>query len=183
MCSTGTSGKKSNRVPEPYSRGMVYFAHGQESGPWGTKIKSLAKIATNQGFAVESPDYSGIMNPDQRVSKLLELNPKSSGKLILAGSSMGAWVSLKASGIIFPDGLFLLAPAVYIGEYSEEAPVPKARACCIIHGWNDDVVPVNQVIEFSWEHGLELHLMDSDHRLTDQLPMLENLFAHFLENV
>ena len=72
---------------------MVYFAHGQESGPWGTKIGSLAKTATNQGFAVERPDYSGIMSPDKRVSRLLELSPKSSRKLILAGSSMGAWVS------------------------------------------------------------------------------------------
>ena len=36
----------------------IYFAHGKESGPWGSKIKRLAGIAKDLGCAVESIDYT-----------------------------------------------------------------------------------------------------------------------------
>ena len=36
----------------------IYFAHGKESGPWGSKIKRLAGIAEDLGCAVESIDYT-----------------------------------------------------------------------------------------------------------------------------
>jgi hypothetical protein len=28
----------------------VFFSHGQERGPWGSKIKRLAAIAREQGY-------------------------------------------------------------------------------------------------------------------------------------
>jgi hypothetical protein len=34
----------------------VYFSHGKESGPWGSKIKRLAGIAQQKGYAVDSID-------------------------------------------------------------------------------------------------------------------------------
>ena len=52
--------------------GTVCFSHGKESGPWGSKIKCLAKVAERCGFAVESIDYQGIGDPDERVEKLLD---------------------------------------------------------------------------------------------------------------
>src|SRR3546814_4093631 len=36
---------------------LIVFAHGKESGPWGIKIKHLAKTAEQRGFDVISPDY------------------------------------------------------------------------------------------------------------------------------
>ena len=48
----------------------VYFSHGKESGPWGTKIKRLAVIAEERGCAVESVDYTDTMDPDLRVERL-----------------------------------------------------------------------------------------------------------------
>ncbi len=168
---------------KPNTPGSVFFAHGQESGPWGTKIRMMADAAAKRGFTVESPDYSGMMDADARVEKLLSLNPESTGKLVLVGSSMGAWVSLKASARIHPQGLFLLAPAVYVGAYSEEAPPPKAEHCIVVHGWNDDVVPVDNVLRFARKHEVELHLLKSGHRLTDQMQTLEMLFGHFLERL
>jgi len=51
----------------------VYFSHGKESGPWGTKIKRLAEIARNKGCAVESVDYTDLVDPDLRVERLLEV--------------------------------------------------------------------------------------------------------------
>ncbi len=67
----------------------VYFAHGKESGPWGTKIRTLAEIAKKRGFDVISPDYSTISSPDERVQLLIEQVSKSarSEQLVLAGSS------------------------------------------------------------------------------------------------
>ncbi|MBT7275934.1 MAG: alpha/beta hydrolase, partial [Woeseiaceae bacterium] len=49
---------------------QVIFSHGQESGPWGTKIKVMAELATKLGCEVKSIDYQGIINADDRVLKL-----------------------------------------------------------------------------------------------------------------
>ncbi|MGK5092951.1 alpha/beta hydrolase [Deltaproteobacteria bacterium TL4] len=163
---------------------VVYFTHGKESGPWGTKIQYLADIAQKKGFAVESPDYSGMRDPRERVEKLLSLKPEASEYLVLMGSSMGAWVTLMASKRLNPQGLFLLAPAVYIGEgYSHQAPEPYGKVIDIIHGWHDAVVPVENVIRYAREHQVRLHLLDSEHRLTDQMSVLGKLFALFLDDV
>ena len=41
----------------------VIFSHGQESGPWGTKIRAMADLAKSMGCAVQSIDYQGIADP------------------------------------------------------------------------------------------------------------------------
>jgi len=163
----------------------VYFAHGKESGPWGTKIRTLAEIAKKRGFDVISPDYSTISSPDERVQLLIEQVSKSarSEQLVLAGSSMGSYVSTVASEVIQPDGLFLLAPAFYLPGYSNQNPTPHARAILTIHGWQDEVVPVEKAIHFSQQHKATLHLIDGDHRLTEQLPQLCQLFDQFLADL
>ncbi|MBF0236506.1 MAG: alpha/beta hydrolase [SAR324 cluster bacterium] len=162
----------------------VFFAHGMESGPWGTKIVFMAEIARKLGFDVESPDYSETKNPDERVKKLLSLKPTAEGKLVLVGSSMGAWVSLEASQSIRPDGIFLLAPAVYIGEhYSQSAPTPHAKVIDLVHGWNDAAVPVENAIRYAREHQLRLHLLADGHRLVDQLSVVGTLFDSFLREI
>ena len=66
--------------------GTVCFSHGQESGPWGSKIKRLAKVAERCGFAVESIDYRGIGDPDERVAKLLDWQPSVDGRLAITVS-------------------------------------------------------------------------------------------------
>ena len=163
---------------------VLYFAHGLESGPWGIKIKYLADIVKKYGFEIESPDYSGMRIPEERVQKLIDLSPQADECLVLLGSSMGGWVSAEASKHIQPDGLFLIAPAVYIGDgYSEEAPSPEARRVTVVHGWNDDIVPVDNVIRYSRENSAKLHLLDSGHRLNDQLPVMGFLLEQFLEEL
>ena len=59
---------------------------------------------------------------------------------------------------------------------SKPAPCPKA----IIHGWKDDVVPVENSIRFAREHSATLHILDSDHRLHNELPLVNYLFEFFL---
>jgi len=162
---------------------LVCFAHGKESGPWGTKIQALAGVARRYGCAVESPDYSGVMDPAERVRMLLDLRPRAGGCLILAGSSMGGYVAAAAAESLKPQGLFLMAPAFYIDAYPLASPPPAAGEVMIVHGWNDDVIPVDHSIQYAREHGVPLHLLSGDHRLTSVLPVIEKLFEVFLRSV
>ena len=50
-------------------RRLVLFAHGKESGPWGSKIQALAEIAKYYDYRVESPDYSDLPNAKSRVDR------------------------------------------------------------------------------------------------------------------
>jgi alpha/beta superfamily hydrolase len=159
----------------------VYFAHGKESGPWGHKIRALAAVAQAAGFAVESPDYSFTHDPDARVRHLLGLQP-TADCLVLAGSSMGGYVSAAASRTLAPKGLFLLAPAVYMPGYDAD-PAPRADLLEVVHGWRDDIIPVAHAIRLAEHHRARLHLLDSAHTLNDQIPYLEFLFARFLQDV
>ncbi len=162
---------------------LIYFAHGKESGPWGSKIEALASVAEQKGCRVESPDYSGIADPDARVDKLLSFAAQETGPLVLVGSSMGGYVSTVASSQLRPAGLFLMAPAFYLPGYGEQEPVPEAKLTAIFHGWNDEVVPAENAIRFARRHRCELHLVDGDHRLMSHLQVIETLFADFLRRL
>ena len=66
-------------------RRLVLFAHGKESGPWGSKIQALAEIAKYYDYRVESPDYSDLPDAKSRVARLLERCPENPGELIVVG--------------------------------------------------------------------------------------------------
>jgi len=162
---------------------VVFFAHGKESGPWGTKIMKLAEVAKAKGFHVESPDYSATMDPDKRVEELLRLKPVAEKNLVLFGSSMGGYVSTVAAEVLKPAGLFLLAPAFYRPGYRIQNPRPQAKITAIVHGWDDELIPVDDIVRYAKEYKIRLHLVDSDHRLMSALPVIEKLFADFLDNI
>ncbi len=161
---------------------LVYFAHGKESGPWGTKIKAMAKIAENLGFTVESPDYTFTFDPDERVAFLLKQKPQATKKLVLVGSSMGGYVSAHASQALKPDLLFLLAPALYMPGYEKE-PMAVAEKVVVVHGRGDDIVPVSSSYRFAQQFDTELHILNSGHTLTDQIPFIEYVFAEALKQI
>jgi pimeloyl-ACP methyl ester carboxylesterase len=73
-------------------RRAVFFSHGKESGPWGSKISSMAAVAKDLGWHVESIDYQGIDDPRLRVDKLVAAASDWSGRVVLVGSSMGGYV-------------------------------------------------------------------------------------------
>ena len=163
------------------SENLVCFAHGKESGPWGTKITHLAKIAESAGFDVISPDYSHSHDPKARVQQLLMLAPKAR-RLVLAGSSMGGYVSAMACADLKPQALFLMAPALYFPGWDEE-PRSIPSLCTVVHGWQDDIVPAERGIRFARNNGAALHLLKSGHTLNDQLPALSMLFSDLLARV
>lgn len=164
-------------------KALVLFAHGKESGPWGSKIKHLADIAQRHGAKVLSPDYTELADPDARVRRLLEMELIPHDGLVMVGSSMGGYVSTVASGTLKPDGLFLMAPAFYIPGYAIQAPASAARQTCVVAGWRDEVIPVEHSIRFAQALQAELHVLDGDHRLNDVLDDVGVLFDHFLGKV
>ena len=161
----------------------IIFSHGMESGPWGTKIRRLAKIAASRQLEIESVDYTDTMDPDARVERLRNLLDNETIDCLLAGSSMGGYVSLVASGDHLIQGLFLMAPALYIPDYSYQVHSTKTSVVDIVHGWNDDVIPVENSIRFARESGHSLHLVNGNHALSDVLEDVDRIFSLFLDQV
>jgi alpha/beta superfamily hydrolase len=158
----------------------VIFSHGKESGPWGGKITAMAAVVRDLGVAVESVDYRGLDDPAARVAKLIEAAAGITGPVVLVGSSMGGHVSGAAAGRIKPRGVFLLAPAFYMPGFEVHTPQDVACATAIVHGWHDDIVPVDNSVRWAREHAAALHVLDSDHRLEDQLETICRLLRGFL---
>ncbi|BCG47918.1 hypothetical protein GEOBRER4_n2769 [Citrifermentans bremense] len=161
----------------------VCFSHGKESGPWGTKISAMAKVAAGIGFHVVSIDYCNEFDPMERVKRhLCEFKP-SNGLNVLVGSSMGGYVATVSSSHYKVDGLFLMAPAFWIPGYPEQFPSPHARRTSIVHGLHDEIVPCRNSVEFALKHQAELHLLEDDHQLSKSIPIICELFRAFLESL
>ena len=159
----------------------IYFSHGKESGPWGTKIKRLAAVAKKQGYEVDSIDYSESMDPDHRVELLISTLRDEEDIVLLVGSSMGGYVSLVASEIVNAKGLFLLAPALYLDGYNKQEYSCRGRHVEVVHGWSDEIIPPDNSIRFSKDSGCLLHLIPGDHRLNASMNTVEPLFRQFLK--
>ena len=161
-------------------RRHVVFSHGKESGPWGSKIAAMAEVARSEGFEADSVDYRGIDDPKDRVTRLLSFCRDLRGDLVLVGSSLGGHVATSASSLLRARGLFLLAPAFYMPGHEAETPKPADCPLTIVHGWKDEVVPVENSIRYAREYGAMLHIIDADHRMQDQITVINYLFEYFL---
>jgi alpha/beta superfamily hydrolase len=158
----------------------VVFSHGKETGPWGSKITAMAATSRELGLAVESVDYQGIEDPGKRVDKLVQLGSTMTGSMVLVGSSMGGHVSAAAAHRLKARGLFLLAPAFYMAGFEAYTPQQVDCPTAIVHGWRDDIVPVENSIRWAREHRAALHILESDHRLQDQIETICRLLRDFL---
>lgn len=161
----------------------VCFSHGQESGPWGEKIRAMADVARFAGWSVESLDYRGIADPWERADKLIAWCGQQDGPVVLVGSSMGSFVANAAASKIGARGLFLLAPAFYVPGYEDVMPEHPTCPTFIVHGWKDDVVPWQGSVRYGSETGARLMLVDGDHRLTANIAVINQLFAGFLDEM
>ncbi|MEP6886003.1 MAG: alpha/beta fold hydrolase [Gammaproteobacteria bacterium] len=160
--------------------GTVIFSHGKESGPWGAKITAMAAVVRDLQAAVESVDYRGMEDPAARVRKLIEAGAALEAPLLLVGSSMGGHVAAAAASGLKARGLFLLAPAFYMAGYEQFTPQDVGCPTVIVHGWHDDIVPVENSIRWAREHQAALHLLNSDHRLEDQIDAICLLLRAFM---
>ena len=161
----------------------IIFSHGKESGPWGTKIKRLANVAKRLNCSVESIDYQGIQDADDRVEKLVSHIKELQEDFVLVGSSMGGYVSLVAASQVKPLGVFLLAPALYMPGYESKDYALQQSNVCIVHAWEDEIIPWKNVFKYAERTQCELHLVHSDHRLISVLDKIEDYFSVYLQQL
>lgn len=164
----------------------ICFSHGQESGPWGTKIQSMAGVAQGEGWQVESLDYQGMESALDRRDKLVAWCERQTAAFVLAGSSMGGFVAMAAAVDTSPLGLFVLAPAFYVPGYEQYMPAASELPQCptrIVHGWRDDVVPWDGSVRYGSETGAQLLMVDGDHRLTANIESINAVLRAFLREL
>jgi len=159
---------------------IIIFSHGQDGEPWGGKIVAMAEVARAHGYLVESVDYRGMADPQARVDKLLAFCRTQNAAPVLVGSSMGGHVATAVSRAVGARGLFLLAPAFYMPGYEQYTPQPAACPISIVHGWRDDIVPVENSIRYAREYRAGLILVDDEHRLTDSIGDITHHLRLFL---
>ncbi|MEZ5498399.1 MAG: alpha/beta hydrolase [Steroidobacteraceae bacterium] len=169
-----------DELPEPIADRYVVFSHGSEGEPWGKKITALAHIARAEGFEVKSVDYRGVSDPRKRVTMLTDFCANLQGDLVLVGSSLGAYVAAAAAPLLHCYGLFLIAPAFYVPGIPE---LRKGSIDCpisVVHGWRDEVVPLQNALRFASEYRARLHIVDGDHQLHEQMRFIRSFFEYFL---
>jgi len=169
-------------------RGHCILSHGFESGPDATKVTALAEVAEGLGWSHERPDYTGFDAMREagrhgdvaaRLAHLRSLaTARARGPLVLAGSSLGAWISATVSLQVPVRALFLMAPPVDLvaGHPLQAAAVPTA----IIHGWGDTLIPAADVVAWAAPRRDRLLLVDDDHRLGGHVDASAALFAALL---
>lgn len=165
------------------SEQSIVFSHGQDGEPWGGKIVAMAAVAKRHGLRVESVDYRGMADPSVRVDKLMHFCRDLPGELLLVGSSLGAHVATSVATRVPTRGLFLLAPAFFMPGYEQYTPSPPMCPVMIVHGWNDDIVPVANSIRFAEQYKSTLHVLDSDHRLADSIDDICIYLDNFLTKI
>ncbi|NOX68475.1 MAG: alpha/beta hydrolase [Gammaproteobacteria bacterium] len=164
-------------------KSLVVFSHGQESGPWGTKIRAMSDQVRDMGCGAESIDYQGIADPADRVTKLIAACREFDAPIVLVGSSMGGYVATAAASAINAIGLFVLAPAYYMEGFSALTPPSPNIPTVIVHGWHDDIVPVENSIRFAREAGATLHIVDDGHRLAENIDEINVYLQYFINGL
>jgi fermentation-respiration switch protein FrsA (DUF1100 family) len=53
----------------------------------------------------------------------------------------------------------------------------------IVHGWDDDIVPVENSIRYASECKATLHVVDGDHRLTANIDEINYYLARFVQQL
>lgn len=187
------------------ARGHVILSHGLESGPEATKVSALAQVAEHLGWTHERPDYrdldAGGRTEDlaARVARLHERAMAVQGPLVLAGSSMGAFISGEVAGamaLIGADsgandpprprllGLFLMAPPIAMpGWWPTPLCAPETLPTLVVHGWDDELIPARAVIDWCASRKAELRLVDDSHRLAAHVEYSARAFADLLMRV
>jgi alpha/beta superfamily hydrolase len=163
---------------------FLILSHGLESGPEATKVSALAKIADAMGLRSVRPDYRDLdagrdaSRIDARIARLKQYAP-ADAPVILAGSSLGAFISGFASIEVNCVGLFLIALPMAIPGYPRRFDAKRVPTT-LVHGWQDELCPVDDAIAFARERGDAITLVRDDHRLSAHVDFVAWQFQDFL---
>jgi pimeloyl-ACP methyl ester carboxylesterase len=163
---------------------FLILSHGLESGPDATKVSALAAVADPLGFRSVRPDYRDldasrdVNRIDARIARLVEHVPPQQ-PVILAGSSMGAFISGFASFELNCVGLFLIALPMAIPGYARRFDAQRVPTA-LVHGWDDELCPVDAAIAFARARGDTMTLVRDEHRLAAHVDFVAEQFRQFL---
>ena len=173
-------------------RGHCILSHGFESGPDATKVTALADAAERLGWTHERPDYtdldarrdiSSLGDVPARLARLHEIAAAAAtrGPVVLAGSSLGAYIAGRVSLQVPTRALFLMAPPINMGPLPDldTAAVPVS----IIHGWDDELIPAQQVVDWAHMRRARLLLVNDSHRLSDHVAASTEAFSQLLASL
>ncbi|RRU20434.1 hypothetical protein [Stenotrophomonas sp. 278] len=174
------------------SRGHCILSHGFESGPDATKVTALAEVAERLGFTHERPDYtdldarrevSSVGDVRARLQRLIGLAAAAAarGPVVLAGSSLGAYISGIASLQVPTQALFLMVPPTRMGPMPalDAAPVPIS----VVHAWQDELIPAADVIAWAQARSARLLLVQDGHRLESHVEASAQAFEALLKGL
>src|SRR3569623_354259 len=168
-------------------KGHVILSHGSESGPQATKVSALAKVAEAAGWRVTRPDFRDLDTLgeaaciDPRIARLKE-HIRPGERLVLGGSSMGSFVSGLASLEVECAGLFLLALPTFNPGFARCFDAARVPAT-IVHGWEDELCRVEEVVTFARSAQATLHLVPDGHRLSGHVAQTAQQFGEFLRSL
>ncbi|HEV2621131.1 MAG TPA: alpha/beta fold hydrolase [Frateuria sp.] len=170
-------------------RGTILLSHGSGSSPEATKVSALAALAEGRGWRTRRPDYreddahghAGSVAP--RLARLNAAIAACDTPPVLVGSSMGAFVSALASLEHPVAGLFLLATPEAIPGLDIALDARQDVPMLLLHGWRDEVCPLDHIYAFAGRRQLPLLVLDDDHRLGGSLAAIERQFALFLDSL
>lgn len=149
----------------------MYFFHGLESGPQGSKYRSLRARFPD----IISPDFQGIDDIEQRLAIAARQTEGQVDQVIVGSSFGGLCAALLADR--YPErvrALVLLAPALN-HPIARGLKVPGNTV--ILHGTPDEVIPVQVSRCWAAERGLELIEVDDNHRLSASHGLMVELAA------
>lgn len=178
--------------PSVQVRGHCILSHGFESGPDATKVTALAAVAEQLGWTHERPDYtdldaradiSRVGDVPGRLQRLVALAGAAAqrGPVVLAGSSLGAYIAAIASLHVPVAGLFLMVPPTSMGPMPvlDAADVPIS----VVHAWHDELIPAAQVIDWAKSRSASLLLVNDSHRLNGHVAESAGAFEALLRRL
>jgi pimeloyl-ACP methyl ester carboxylesterase len=140
----------------------IIYLHGLASNSHTYKAAVLRAIYPD----LITPDFNGSL--DERMNQLYPILGNASNWTLVGSSYGGLMAALFATQ--HPDQvrkLILLAPALMLPEFANYLPEPIDVPALIIHGRQDDLVPIeiNRPLAEKVFRNLDYRIVDDDHRL------------------
>jgi predicted alpha/beta-hydrolase family hydrolase len=171
--------------------GHAIVSHGLGSSPEATKAVACAQAARALGWTAQCPDYRAydedqrrtpMGDVEARIAHLRGLALAAPRPLVLAGSSMGAFVSARVSLDVPVAGLFLMAPPIWLEGFDIALQVAQVPTW-IVHGWHDELITAASVAAWAQVRSVRTTFVDDTHRLEGHVDYCGQAFGRFLQGL
>lgn len=173
-------------MPQGEPRGLALVAHPHplRGGSLDNKVtQTLARAATGLGLTALRANFRGVGGSQGafdhgqgETEDLLALAAMASQRhpglpWLLLGFSFGAYVQHRVARQLPALGMVLVGPAVSLYDFD-----PPACPTVIIHGAEDEVIPLDRVRAYAERHRIPLHVVPGcGHFFHGRLSVLRNL--------